>query len=149
MRETKYNVDKAAEKRSFDGIVFDSELEMQFFRDVVRPMLDRGELKSCARQQEYILQPGFEYLGKKIKPIIYKADFVFLYPDGREVVIDTKGFADAGAKLKRKLFWHAFPELPYYWVGHSKLDGGWTTYEQIQAGRRARKRARKKEREEK
>ena len=34
-----------------------------------------GAVKSIELQPEFVLQPGYEVAGKKIRPIIYRADF--------------------------------------------------------------------------
>ena len=78
-----------------------------------------------------------------MQPIEYKADFFIIFKDGREQVIDIKGCPDAVAKMKRKMFWFVYPNIEYLWIGYSKLDGGWVTYETIQAGRKQRKKQRK------
>ena len=59
---------KDQQKRSFDGIVFDSILEMRFYRDVIRPKMASGDIKTCQLQKEYVLQPMFTYNGKWCSP---------------------------------------------------------------------------------
>lgn len=68
------------------------------------------------------------------------ADFYVKLYNGKEFVLDTKGMPDSVAKIKRKLFWHNYPLIDYYWVAYSKIDGGWLDYEFIQKQRRIRKR---------
>lgn len=136
---TKYNVGKKTEDRTYDGIVFDSAIEMKYYRDIILPMLRIGEVTHCERQKKYILQPAFNYCGKKVMPIEYKADFYIVDKNGKETTIDIKGCPDAVAKLKRKMFWYTYPNIDYIWIGYSKADGGWVTYESIIAGRKRRK----------
>ena len=137
---SKYNVGKDAAKRTYDDIVFDSVLEMRFYRDVVLPMYGSGEITNYELQKEYILQPAFTNAdGKKVKAITYVADFYLEYSDGRKEVIDTKGCPDVTAKIKRKMFWYKFPEIPYYWKCYSGIDGGWVNYEYLQQQRKIRK----------
>lgn len=143
MRQNKYNINKETEDRVYDGIVFDSVVEMKYYRDVIIPSIESGEIIECERQKKYILQPKFNHNGKNILPIEYKSDFFIKYKDGRQQVIDIKGCPDAVAKLKRKMFWFVYPELEYIWVGYSKLDGGFVTYETIQQGRKKRKKEKK------
>ena len=102
---------------------------MKFFRDVVLPGMGSGQIVSYELQKSYELQPKFTYQGKTIRPITYVADFVLELPDGHKYVIDTKGMPDSTAKLKAKLFHYKFPNIDYYWVSYSKIDGGWVTYE--------------------
>ena len=53
---TKYNVSRKKEERMFDGIVFASKLEMQYYRDVVLPAVEAGEITKCILQPQYELQ---------------------------------------------------------------------------------------------
>ena len=91
MARTKFNVDKDKDKRTFAGIVFDSQLEMKYFRDVLCPGVESGEVVRFELQKKYELQPKFTHEGKTILPITYVADFYIEYADGHTEVIDTKG----------------------------------------------------------
>ena len=82
MDRTKFNVDKDKGKRSCNGVVFDSQLEMRYYRDVLLPRVESGEVLRYELQKKYILQDGFERNGKKILPITYIADFYIEYSDG-------------------------------------------------------------------
>lgn len=146
---SKYNVGKQTDSRSYNGIVFDSAVEMKFYRDVVIPLIHSGDILKCERQKRYVLQPSFFHNGKKIQSIEYKADFYIVDCNGKETTIDIKGCPDAVAKLKRKMFWCIYPNINYIWVGYSALDGGWTTYESIIAGRKQRKKLKQKLKENK
>lgn len=136
---TKYNVGKKTYDRTYNGIVFDSAVEMKYYRDVILPAVNSGDIVHYEMQKKYILQPAFTRDGKKVQAIEYKADFFTIDKDGKETVIDIKGCPDNVAKLKRKMFWYIYPDLDYVWIGFSKIDGGWTTYEAIKAGRKQRK----------
>lgn len=148
MKRTKFNVDKDKEKRTCNGIVFDSVLEMKYYRDVVLPKKESGEIFYYELQKKYILQNGFERDGKKVLPITYVADFYIEYSDGRSEVIDIKGCPDTTAKLKRKLFWHRYPNTDYLWITYIKKYGGWGNYDDFNRLRKEAKR-KKKEQEEK
>ena len=130
MSRTKFNVDKNTEKRTYNGIVFDSILEMKYYRDVLLPKVESGEIINYVLQKPYELQPKFVHNGKAIRPIQYVADFYIVYKDGREEVIDTKGYGDQVAKLKRKIFWYHYPDVDYKWVTYVKKYGGWIDYEE-------------------
>ena len=69
------------------------------------------------------------------------ADFYIKYADGSEMVVDTKGFPDATALLKRKMFWYVFPDVNYQWVSYVKKYGGWIEYEELKKKRRGSKKA--------
>ena len=143
MARTKFNVDKDTEKRTCDGIVFDSVLEMRYYRDVLCPLRESGDIVLCELQKSYELQPSFIHDGKTVRAITYVADFFVRYRDGHEEVIDTKGMPDSVAKLKRKLFWFKYPDIIYRWVSYSKIDGGWCDYDFLKQQRAARKRDKK------
>ena len=40
---SKFNVSKDKTRRTFAGIIFDSELEMKYYRDFVLPKIESGE----------------------------------------------------------------------------------------------------------
>lgn len=44
MERSKFNVDKDKEKRTYNNIVFDSQLEMKYYRDVLCPAVESGEV---------------------------------------------------------------------------------------------------------
>lgn len=146
---SKFNVNGDKTNRTCDGIVFDSEMEMRYYRDVLIPAIEDGTVVGFERQKKYTLQHGFVHDGKKVLPIDYKADFTVKYADGREEVIDIKGCADAVALLKRKMFWHAYPDVNYIWIGYSKVDSGWNTYENIMLGRKQRRKLKEQKKKEK
>lgn len=136
---TKYNVDRSRERRTCDGIVFDSQMEMKYYRDVVLPLVRSGDITYFELQKQYELQPKFTHDGKAVRPIIYVADFYLEYKNGTNEVVDTKGFADSCARMKRKLFWYKYPGTAYRWICYSKMDGGWCDYDELQRRRKTRK----------
>ena len=56
---SKYNVSRDKSKRTYDGIVFDSELEMKYYKDVVLPGVASGEIVDYQLQKPYELQPKY------------------------------------------------------------------------------------------
>lgn len=126
---TKFNINKDTEKRICNGIVFDSVLEMKYYRDVVLPKKESGEITNYELQKKYILQDGFEHDGREVLPITYIADFYIEYADGHTEVIDIKGCPDTTAKIKRKLFWFRYPNIDYLWITYIKKFGGWGNYD--------------------
>ena len=139
MGRSKFNVVKDKLKRTWDGIVFDSVLEMKYYRDVLCPLVESGDVVFYELQKPYELQPKFTHDGKNVLPIKYVADFFIRYKDGTEEVIDTKGCPDSVALLKRKLFWYHYPDVKYMWICYSKIDGGWCDYEKVKKSRASRK----------
>lgn len=141
IERSKFNVGKDEGKRTYNGIVFDSVLEMKYYRDVVLPSVESGDITNYELQKKYILQEGFEHNNKRVLPIIYIADFYIEYSDGRVEVIDIKGCPDSTAKIKRKLFWYRYPDINYQWITYIKKFGGWGNYDKFNQMRRDAKRA--------
>ena len=146
MNKSKYNVDlsdKGKKKRTYNGVVFDSETEMKFLIEWIEPKIETGEIVSYKIQIPYILQEGFiNFEGKKILPIKYIADYVITFADGREIVVDVKGLPDASAKLKKKMFEYKFKDVPFYWYCRSiKYSNGdnWITYDELEKKRKTDK----------
>lgn len=115
---SKYHV-SAREDRTYDGIVFDSKAEMEYYRDIVLPLAATGEIVQYELQKSFVLQPGFRHDGKAMRAITYVCDFYLIYKDGRSEVIDVKGMATPEAKLKRKMFLYRYPEENLLWVKKS------------------------------
>lgn len=145
---SKYNVGSDIEKRTHDGIVFDSVMEMKFYRDVVLPQVRSGDITSFELQKSYVLQPKFNNGNKIVQPIYYVADFYLEYADGHSEVIDTKGCADSVAKIKRKMFWFQHPEITYRWITYAKKYGGWADWDYVAKERRAAKRLKELQKKE-
>ena len=145
MVRTKFNVDKDKSKRTYNEIVFDSVLEMKYYRDIICPQVESGNVIKYELQKPYELQPKFIHNGKTVQPIKYVADFFVVYKDGREEVIDTKGYPDSVAILKRKLFWHQYPDVNYKWITYVKKFGGWIEYEEYKKLKQKEKKQKERE----
>ena len=143
MERSKYNVDKDTEKRTCNGVVFDSVLEMRYYRDIILPGVESGNVKKYELQKKYVLIDGFQRNGKRVLPITYVADFYVEYADGHIQVVDIKGMPDTTAKLKRKLFWYVYPDIDYVWITYVKKYGGWGLYDDFAKRRRDEKREKK------
>lgn len=140
---TKFNVDKKFEDRTYNGIVFDSKMEMQYYRDILCPLENSGDVTSIELQKSYELQPKFQHDGRTVQPIRYVSDFYVVYADGHEEVIDIKGYPEPTALLKRKMFWYHYPTVNYRWITYIKKYGGWVDYEECKKLRAADKQAKK------
>lgn len=77
MGRTKFNVDKQKEARTYDGIVFDSQLEMRYYSEVIIPCVENGEIKNFELQKKYELQPSFHYHGKSVSPYYICCGFLY------------------------------------------------------------------------
>lgn len=145
MARSKYNVDKDTAKRTYNNIVFDSVLEMKYYRDVILPNVESGLIKYYELQKEYELQPKFTHNGKTVLPIKYVADFYIEYTDGHKEVIDTKGLPDSVALLKRKMYWYHYPDVDYKWITYVKKYGGWLDYDTVKKLRSQEKKSKKED----
>lgn len=125
MKASKYKVGYDAGSRTYNGIKFDSKMEMRYYMEEIVPKLETGEYTVCEMQKRYILQEKFVHKGRMVRAIEYKADFYIMDKDGHERVIDVKGFATPVALLKRKLFWYKYPELDYVWLKYKNKKQGW------------------------
>lgn len=98
MRSSKFNVDKDISKRTYEGITFDSVLEMKYYRDVVCPLKESGDIVYCELQKPYELQPKFEHDGFNVQSIKYVADFLlFIKTD------EKKSSTQKGMQIPRRL----------------------------------------------
>jgi len=123
-----------------ETIIFDSELEKQYYEQIIIEGMKDGTIKTFKLQQKYKLTPSFKYNGKNIREITYVSDFDIYYPDGTFKVVDTKGRATADAKIKKKLMHYYHPEIDFIWMSYTKLDG-WLEYDELEKARRQRKKA--------
>lgn len=141
LNRTKFNVDKDASSRTYNGIVFDSVLEMKYYRDVLCPLEKSGDVVKIEMQKPYELQPKFIHDNKTVRSITYVADFFVKYKDGHEEIIDTKGYPDQKALIKRKMFWYHYPDISYKWTTWIKKFGGWIDYEEYKRLKREEKKS--------
>lgn len=94
----KYGVRQDAQgkrDRTLDGILFDSKREKNRYAEL--KLLERGNVITDLR-----LQVPYVCMVNDKKICTYKADFVYV-ESGEEIVEDTKGFATATYRLKKKL----------------------------------------------
>jgi hypothetical protein len=98
-------------RTEIDGIWFASKHEAQYYAELkIRQRaaeIDRFEL-----QPEFVLQEGYTTTkGKRVLPIIYRADFRVFYPDGRQEIVDTKGYRTREYKNKIKMLLKMHPDI--------------------------------------
>jgi len=90
-----------AKKTTVDGIKFDSKKEAARYCELKQ--LERiGEIERLELQPKFELLPPFVCGGKKIRGIVYRADFSY-YRDGARVVEDVKGFKTKEDRVKKKI----------------------------------------------
>ena len=107
-KESKYH----AKKTEVDGITFDSKKESKDWKNLCT-MEASGIISNLRRQVAFELQEGYiNNQGKKIRPIVYLADFVY-ERDGITYVQDSKGMRTDVYKLKRKMFEYKYPDYVF------------------------------------
>lgn len=93
---------KNATKTTVDGIVFDSKLESYLYT------LLRGSGLKLERQKVYVLQQKFCFGKTAIRAITLTVDF---WLPEKNMIIDTKGFANDRSPLKYKMLKWYFYQL--------------------------------------
>jgi hypothetical protein len=102
VKKSKYNANRVR----VDGILFDSQLEADYYSDL-KLQLKMGTIRGFCRQPEFVLQEGFA----ATRPITYRPDFIIFHNDGTAEIIDTKGFETQEFRRTKKLFKAKFPGL--------------------------------------
>lgn len=95
-----------------DGIRFDSRKEAAYYEDLLWQQRT-GAVKSIELQPEFVLQPGYEVAGKKIRPIIYKADFKVTEASDHVYYVDTKGMRTQVYMIKKKMLLYKYPDIDF------------------------------------
>lgn len=103
---SKYN----SRKVMIDNIKFDSRLEANYYNRL-KLLQKTREIKSFELQPVFILQDAYKRGKREVRPITYIADFLVIYPDGRQEIIDCKGMKTEVYKIKKKLFEYKYPDL--------------------------------------
>lgn len=107
-KQNKYHNEKA-QRVMPNGTVrtFDSIREAKRY-DELALMLKAGQIEELRLQQSFTLQDGYVTSnGEVVRPIVYKADFVYRI-DGERIVEDVKGVRTEEYKLKQKLMLERF-----------------------------------------
>ena len=100
-----------ARKTPYDGYVFDSGKECQRYKDL--RLLEKAlDISDLTVHPKFVLQEGFIWHGKKIRPITYTADFMYL-EDDNTIVEDVKGIQTQLFRVKAKMFKKLYPELDF------------------------------------
>ena len=110
-KESKYH----SNKTEVDGIKFDSRKEADYYRQL-KLRKQAGDIVGFELQPAYELQPGYVRDGKKIRPIVYVADFKVTNTDGTETVVDVKSYItekNPVYRLKRKMLLYKYPEVDF------------------------------------
>lgn len=88
-----------------DGFSFDSKAEARRYAEL-KILLRQNKIRDLELQKEYELVPAYRdaITGKMIRPVYYKADFVYYDIENEKTVIeDVKGYKTDAYKIKKKL----------------------------------------------
>ena len=99
-------------KTIVNGIKFDSKKEADYYNKLLLRE-KAGEISDIKLQPSFILQDKFRRNGKGIRAIEYRADFSFV-ENGKDFIIDTKGFKTEIYKLKLKLLYFKYPDINFF-----------------------------------
>ena len=85
-----------------------------YFSQFNKKMVDDGKISWLELQPCFTLIPSFtNWAGKKVRPCHYTADFLLHFPDGREMVVEVKGFRTRDYVLRRKMFEYKYPQYEF------------------------------------
>jgi hypothetical protein len=104
--KNKYN----ANRTEYNGVMYASKREATKAQEL--DLLKKaGEVLEWVPHPIYYVLPRFYKFKKKYQGIKYIPDFWIKWKDGREELIDIKGFATPLFKIKEKMFNYRFPDL--------------------------------------
>ena len=96
-----------------DGHKFPSIKEANYYCEL-KIRLRAGDIYKIELQPRYTLEDGRRLRnGKWLRKREYVADFRITYPDGRQEVIDTKGYRTDEYKRKIQEFRDKYPEIDF------------------------------------
>jgi len=111
-------------KTVIDNITFDSALEGRRY-SFLKMMEKASKISELKLQPSFLIQEGFVFQGKKIRPIIYIADFQYIY-NGILRIEDTKSKVTQTAiyLLKKKMLQFNYRDINFYEVYKDNDLGG-------------------------
>jgi len=132
-----------AVKKTVDDITFDSTMEANYY-EYLKAEKAAGRVLYFELQPEYQLLDSYVKYGRKIRGIKYIADFLVVYADETEIVIDVKGRETDDFKLKRKMFDAKYPDLTLKLITYNKTTETWVDYDELKKTRAKIKREKNK-----
>lgn len=120
-------------KVKYDGIIFDSEMEKDFYIF----LLQRYDKKDIVLQPQFELQEKFwDREGNTIRAITYTADF-----QAGSIVYDVKGMMTQQGEMRVKMFKHKYKDLYLKVVTKAPKYTAkeWIDFDELKKVRRERK----------
>jgi len=98
-------------RTTVDNIVFDSQKEANRYCEL--KLLEKADvIFNLELQPKFVLQPGYEKNGKKVRAITYKADFSYWDHSMKKwIAEDVKGCRTQVFDLKAKMFEYKYPDI--------------------------------------
>lgn len=93
---------RGTRRKTVDGIQFRSTLEAETYQ-ILKLWQDAGAISQLELQPRFVIQSGFLYREKRIKPMYYTPDFAFIRA-GENVAVEAKGFRTEPYRMRRKMF---------------------------------------------
>ena len=115
---------KYGKKTKYDGIIFDSETECEFYKLLKKAKKDNLILDFQHEPTYLLLEGGWKNKrGDEQEPITYLPDFLITNLKGEKYLIDAKGgdVHEEVAKLKKKILEYQQRDLIVYFVSESPL----------------------------
>lgn len=122
-------------KIEFEGIMFDSEMELNFYKY----LLTKYKKEEIVLQPKFLLQESFrDNQGMLQRKIEYIADFMIL---NTKEVIDIKGFQDQKFPIKKKLFLYKYRDYTLKLITKAPKYTGkeWIELDELKKVRKGRK----------
>lgn len=96
-----------------NGILFASRAEMRHYAELL--MRQRaGLIRNLELQPAFILQAPYVHKAKKIRALVYMADFAYDETDtGAHIVEDVKGHRTPVFELKKKILLFKYPDIDF------------------------------------
>lgn len=129
-----------AKKIEYDGIIFDSKTECDYFIHL-KEKVKSGEIKSFTTQPNYVLQPKFTKYNKHYREISYSPDFMIVNNDDSITLVDVKGFSTQASEMRRKMFDYQFPNIELIWITYVKKYNGWISVDELKKIRKYNKKS--------
>jgi hypothetical protein len=119
-------------KLIIDGIPFDSEMEANYYQELLS-LQQEGAVLEIECQPKFTLQD---------KPkIVYIADFKVTFASGEQVIVDIKGVETSTFSVKKRLFKARFPEYQLQII--TRYRGVWMPTKNARKLKAQNKKARK------
>lgn len=122
-------------------ILFDSIQEAEYYKLLLERQA-KGEIRELEPHPTFVIQPPFEYFGKKVNGLEYTPDFMYFdIAKNRYVAIEVKGFPTPEFEIRLKLWKYQNQNIEIMVMVYSK-GTGWLPQHEYKAARKVLERER-------